>query len=91
MCIDIHKPVFTETDYTIWAIAFENQHGVEIYRADASAEEIKQLLSVPYEHDKFIHIWRNFFADDRPVSWVVWPHSESKGWQERITGTFKTS
>jgi len=91
MCVDIHKPVFTETDYNVWVIAFENADGKEIQRADANADEVRHLLSVPYETDKFVHIWRNFFAEDRPVSWVVWPHSESKGWQERLTGTFKTS
>lgn len=86
MCIDIHKPTFTENDYNVWAIAFEDANGVEIYRGDALAEEINNILSVPYEQDKFVHVWRSFYADTQPVRWIVWPHSESKGWCERLVG-----
>lgn len=88
MCIDIHKPEFTETDYNVWVIAFEDKDGNEIYRHDAPEAEIKHILSVPYEQDKFVHIWRNFYSDAYPVSWVVWPHSVEKGWMNRMTGKF---
>lgn len=91
MCIDVHKPVFTETDYDVWVVALMNKDGVEIYRQDVPAEETKQMLSVPYETDKFIHIWRSFYSDTMPTSWVVWPHSISKGWMDRITNNFKTN
>lgn len=89
MCIDIHKPTFTENDYNAFAVAFEDENGHEFYRQDADIDEIKQVLSVPYEHDKFVHIWRNFYSDKMPVKWVVWPHSESKGWMERLTGEIR--
>lgn len=88
MCIDIYRPLFTENDYTFWAVAFEDANGNEIYRQDATDAEIRGLLSVPMEHDKFVHIWRNFYSDELPIKWVVWPHSESKGWQERLMGEF---
>lgn len=91
MCIDVYKPSFTEKDYNVWAVAFMDENGEEVARIDADENEIRHLLQEPYEVDKFIHIWRNFYSDKAPVSWVVWPHSMSKGWQERITGTFKTS
>jgi hypothetical protein len=90
MCIDVHKLDFTETDYNIAAVAFLDKDGNEIHRDDASEHEIKQWLSVSYENDKFVHIWRNFHSEHRPVSWVVWPHSVSKGWANRLTGNFKT-
>jgi hypothetical protein len=35
-------------------------------------------------NDKFIHIWREFDEISKPHSWRVWPHSESKGWLDRI-------
>ena len=89
MCIDIHKPEFTETDYTFWAVAFEDKNGKEIYRQDASPDEISGILSTPYEADKFVHIWRSFYSEELPVKWIVWPHSEGKGWQSRLTGIFK--
>lgn len=88
MCIDIHKPTFTENDYNVWVIAFEDKNGIEFHRHDADVNEIKAILSTPYEQDKFVHIWRNFYADKIPAKWIVWPHSESKGWQERLTGEF---
>lgn len=90
MCIDIHRPALNETDYNFWAVAFEDKHGKEIYRQDADANEIKQLLSVPMETDNFVHVWRNFYTDERPARWIVWPQSESKGWMDRLTGEFQT-
>lgn len=86
ICVDVHKPAFTENDYTFWVIAFEDAEGKEIHRRDADAAEIQQILSVPYEKDKFAHIWRNFYTDKQAVKWIVWPHSASKGWMERLTG-----
>ena len=91
MCIDIHRPLFTENDYTFWAVAFENAEGKEIYRHDATPEEIQQILATSTDNDQFVHIWRNFYSDEMPVSWVVWAHSESKGWQNRLVGAFKTN
>lgn len=88
MCIDIYKPTFTEDDYNVWVIAFEDADGNEFHRHDAEANEINHILSVPYEHDKFVHIWRNFYSEKIPVKWIVWPHSESKGWMERLVGEF---
>ena len=89
MCIDVYKPIFTEIDYNFWAVAFEDKHGNEIYRQDATKEEIIQLLSIPVEVDKFVHVWRNFYADEQPTKWIIWPQSENKGWMERLTGEFQ--
>ena len=89
MCIDVYKPIFTEIDYNFWAVAFEDKYGNEIYRQDATKEEIIQLLSIPVEVDKFVHVWRNFYADEQPAKWIIWPQSESKGWMERLTGEFQ--
>ena len=88
MCIDIHKPSFTETDYNVWVVAFEDVDGNEFHRHDADKDEITQLLNVPYEQDKFVHIWRNFYSEKIPTKWIVWPHSESNGWMDRIVGEF---
>jgi hypothetical protein len=88
VCIDVYKKEFTENDYTFWAVALEDEDGVEIHRADVSAPEATQLLAVPFEQDKFVHIWRDFYHEKTPARWVVWPHSASKGWQNRLTGVF---
>jgi Glycosyltransferase (GlcNAc) len=86
VCIDAYRPLFSESDYDNWAVALEDEDGVEIYRQDANPHEIQQLLSIPEEVDKFIHVWRSFYSDKLPVSWVIWPHSKTNGWCERITG-----
>jgi len=85
-CIDIYKHSVPENDYNVWAVAFEDENGVEIFRQDAHADEIRNLLSVPFEKDKFAHLWRSFYLEKRARKWIVWPHSESKGWGERMTG-----
>jgi hypothetical protein len=89
MCIDVYRPTFTETDYTFWAVAFEDKNGKEIYRQDANKEEVQRILSIPVETDKFAHVWRNFYSDEQPVKWIIWPHSEGKGWMDRLTGEFQ--
>lgn len=89
MCIDVYRPTFTEEDYTFWAVAFEDVNGNEIYRHDADKQEIQRMLSIPVETDKFVHVWRNFYSDNPPVKWIIWPHSEGKGWMERLMGEFQ--
>jgi hypothetical protein len=88
VCIDVYRPTFTETDYNVWVIAIEDKDGNEFFRRDADADEIANILSVPFERDAFSHIWRTFYSDKQPAKWIVWPHSESKGWMDRITGEF---
>lgn len=72
-CIDV--PLI-ETDYDFWVIAFEKD-GKELYRKDANKEEIKRGNG---------KIWRDFDTSEEPNQWIVWPHSDSKGWCHRITG-----
>lgn len=82
-CIDVYKESIKETDYDSFAIAFLDERGNDIYREDASEEEIKKLFAED-KNDKFIHIWREFESAEKPKSWRVWPHSKSKGWMDRI-------
>ena len=32
------------------------------------------------------NLWRELQTTYQPNSWIVWPHSKSKGWCERIIG-----
>lgn len=36
--------------------------------------------------DGYCKVWREFQTEHKPKYWVVWPHSVSKDWCERITG-----
>lgn len=80
-CIDLHKGQFTENDYDFWAIIFEDEIGGTIHRQDLVEGEIINQLSI---EDPFIKIWRTFNTEKKPHKWVVWPHSKSKGWLNKI-------
>jgi len=82
-CIDIGYDQVPEKDYDFWCVAFKDKDGNELYRQDADADEIKMMRGDP---DKYCKVWRSFETDIRPASWLVWPHSISKGWAEPITG-----
>jgi len=87
-CIDLQIDKFKLTDYDFWCVAFEKSDGSLIKRMDANETEISQLLSDARNPagDKYIKLWREFTSEEKPHHWVVWPHSKSIGWGERITG-----
>jgi hypothetical protein len=82
-CIDIGYHQVPETDYDFWAVAFKDKEGNDIYRKDADKDEIMRMKNDP---DGYCKVWREFQTDQNPHSWLVWPHSISKGWAEPITG-----
>ena len=82
-CIDVGYSQVPEKDYTFWAVAFHGENDDTIYRKDADPSEIQRMMNDP---DGYCKVWREFQTEHKPKYWVVWPHSESKGWCERITG-----
>jgi hypothetical protein len=80
-CIDVSYKDVPENDYDFWVVAFHSNDGKELYRKDADKNEINMLMNDP---DKYCKIWREFSAEEKPSHWVVWPHSASKGWCEKI-------
>jgi len=82
-CIDINYDQVTEQDYDFWVIAFHDETDKTLFRKDADKSEISRMKNDP---DGYCKVWREFQTTIKPKYWVVWPHSESKGWCERITG-----
>lgn len=82
-CIDINYNQVTETDYDFWVVAFHDETDKTLFRKDADKNEINRMKNDP---DGYCKVWREFQTTIKPKYWVVWPHSESKGWCERITG-----
>jgi glycosyltransferase involved in cell wall biosynthesis len=82
-CIDIGYSQVPENDYDFWAVAFHDEKDETIYRKDADPSEINRMKNDP---DGYCKVWREFQTTIKPKYWVVWPHSVSKGWGERITG-----
>lgn len=82
-CIDVNYTDVPEKDYDFWVVAFHGSDNETIYRRDADKAEVNRLLNDPEHYAK---IWREFQTDKQPAYWVVWPHSESKGWCNKLTG-----
>jgi hypothetical protein len=82
-CIDVGYSSVPETDYDFWVVAFHGPNDETIYRRDADKNEIAGFMRDP---DKYCKVWREFPTTVLPSYWVVWPHSESKGWCDRLTG-----
>lgn len=82
-CIDIGYDQVPEDDYDFWAVAFKDENGEDMFRQDADSEEIKRMKNDP---DGYCKVWRSFETKKLPSSWLVWPHSISKGWADPITG-----
>jgi|TARA_R110000787_G_scaffold70013_9_gene155653 hypothetical protein len=77
--IDLNKSFFPENDYTFAALIFENEQNKEIYRQDINKEELDAHLKGPI--DSFT-VWREYNGY-KPHHWVMWPHSEAKGWGDK--------
>ena len=86
-CIDLYGENFPEDDYDFWVVSFEKFDGTVIYRKDADEKEVKSLLQTSKLDGNWIRLWRSYFGD-KPDKWVVWAHSKSKGWLNRIEEVF---
>ena len=82
-CIDLGVSQVPDNDYDFWAVIFEGSKGNELYRKDADKSEINRLKS---DSSGYCKIWRDFQTSEKPSKWIVWPHSESKGWCNKIEG-----
>ena len=79
--IQFNKSHFKYDDYDFWVCAFDDKDGKEIWREDYQEHQIKSILSSNgdwYNEEKF------FLIDKVPTRWVIWAHSKSQGWAERI-------
>ena len=82
-CIDLSFSQLPEKDYDFWVVAFHGENDETLFRKDADVNEINRLLN---DTSGYVKLWREFQTTHKPKYWVVWPHSKSKDWCERITG-----
>jgi len=81
-CLDIWEGEFTEKDYDLIVVEFLDNDGHKI-RCDLDKEaSMKLIMSGP--EDQFYRIWRSAYIDWVPDKFILWPHSESKGWMNRL-------
>lgn len=82
-CIAILHDKLIESDYDFWYVAFRDENHKELYRKDADKLEIGELMGAS---GLWCNIWRELATQLRPTEWLVWPHSEAKGWCDLIQG-----
>ena len=82
-CIDLSFSQLPEKDYDFWVVAFHGENDETLFRKDADVNEINRLLN---DTSGYVKLWREFQTTHKPKYWVVWSHSKSKDWCERITG-----
>jgi glycosyltransferase involved in cell wall biosynthesis len=82
-CIRVQRKVLKPMDYDFWVVAFHDENDRTIFREDAQKDEIQQTMRGNQSH---FEIWREFYAYKKLKYWVLWPHSASKGWCNRLTG-----
>ena len=80
--IDLHYSQFPEKDYTFCAIIFENKNGTQLYREDIQGEQFNRMVEANANGSPFT-IWRTY-SGPKPNQIIIWPHSESKGWGNKI-------
>jgi len=81
-CLDIWEGEFTEKDYDLIVVEFLDDDGHKI-RCDLDKEASMKLINAGPE-DQFYRIWRSAYIDWVPDKFILWPHSESKGWMNRL-------
>lgn len=80
-CINVHNSKLKLNDYDVIVVALKNSAGAEIYRRDIKGDKLKQIKQ---QTGSFHNIWVEFIAESMPVECIVWPHSVSQGWGERL-------
>jgi hypothetical protein len=68
------------SDYDFWYVGAHDENG-EIFRKDYTASEIQKYLKQPGE---WIDNRLIFLSNRIPKTYVIWPHSKSKNWLNRI-------
>lgn len=78
------KTQFKHDDYDFWVFSFDDENGQSVLRADFNGEEVKQILN---SKDTWVSIEKFGLVPKVPTKWVIWAHSKSAGWAERIEHT----
>ena len=73
-----------DTDCRFWYFGVHDASRTEIFRQDLDSEEIRTALE---NSSKYVTFHRQFETESQPVSWTVWPMTESGVWLEPVSGT----
>jgi len=76
--IEFETNKLTEKDYTFAAIIFEDSNGNQLWREDVQEGVVQGWLE-----QENVLLWKEYNGK-KPHKWIVWPHSKSKGWVNKI-------
>jgi hypothetical protein len=76
-------PEAATADPVVWYIGVHDGDGRELYRQDATGEDLARLLA---EDGGTVRFVREFTSDAVPATWTVMPLSASAGWLAPVTG-----
>jgi hypothetical protein len=79
--VNFDKTNFKLDDYDFWVVAFDDENGNAVQREDLNEAQVKEIMD---RKDQWTNFERFFLTDKKPHKWVIWAHSKSKGWAERI-------
>jgi len=75
------KTVFKHNDYDCWIFSYDDENNVGIWRDDFNEHQIKEIMN---RLDTWVSIEKFGMVPKIPYKWVIWAHSKSAGWVERI-------
>ena len=75
-------PEAATKDPLVWYIGVHDRNGRELYRQDASEQDLAPLLADDPGTVRFV---REFTSDVAPATWTVMPLSASAGWLAPVT------
>lgn len=75
------KTQFKHDDYDFWIFSFDDENNVGVWRDDFGEHQIKEIMSAK---DSWVSIEKFTMVEKIPHKWVIWAHSKSAGWAERI-------
>lgn len=81
-------PAAATDDPELWYVGIHDREGHELYRQDATAQELSKVLPVP---GRQVTIVREFASEALPTSWTVLPRSASAEWLKPIVGAIPVS
>jgi hypothetical protein len=84
--VNFDKSNFKLNDYDFFVVAFDDENGKAIHREDLNEQQVQELL---LRKGDWANFERFFLTERKPHRWVIWAHSKSKGWAERIEHVIK--
>jgi len=78
------KHQFKHNDYDCWIFSFDDENNESLFRDDFNEQQIQQIMASP---DQWVSVEKFGLVKKIPHKWVIWGHSKSAGWAERIEHT----